>query len=105
MFKVTPAAAEQIRKSAAESGAEEMLLRIAAKKNNDGSIEYGMGFDQKAEADQKIESEGVSIIIAPQHLSLLEGATMDYVELQANEFAFIFLNPNDANYKPPTETE
>jgi len=103
MFKVTPTAAEQIRKSAAESGTKEMPLRIAAKKNNDGSIEYGMGFDQQAEVDQIIDSEGVRIVIAPPHLTLLEGATMDYVEIQPNEFAFIFINPNDANYTPPTE--
>ncbi len=103
MFKVTPAAAEQIRLSAADSSAEQMPLRIAARKNSDGSIEYGMGFDQQAAGDQRIESEGVSIVIAAAHLSLLEAAIMDYVELQPNEFAFIFLNPNDANYSPPKD--
>ncbi len=26
---------------------------------------------------------------------------MDYVELEAGTYNFIFLNPNDANYSPP----
>ena len=33
---------------------------------------------------------------------LLEGTTIDYVELEPGEFQFIFMNPNDANYSPPS---
>ena len=32
---------------------------------------------------------------------LLEGTTLDYVELEPGEHQFIFMNPNDANYTPP----
>ncbi len=103
MFKITQAAAKQIRQSAIDGQVEDMPLRIAAKKNADGSIEYGMGFDKQAEEDQLIESEGVTLIIAAVHLALLEGTMMDYVEMEPGQFAFIFLNPNDANYTPPTE--
>ncbi len=28
---------------------------------------------------------------------------MDYVELEAGTYSFIFLNPNDANYSPSGE--
>jgi iron-sulfur cluster assembly protein len=27
--------------------------------------------------------------------------TMDYVELEPGSWQFIFMNPNDPNYKPP----
>jgi hypothetical protein len=47
MITVTPQAAEQILKSA--SGA---CLRLAARLDDKGVIEYGMGFDEKAEGEQ-----------------------------------------------------
>jgi iron-sulfur cluster assembly protein len=34
---------------------------------------------------------------------LLDEAIMDYVEIEPGQFHFIFLNPKDANYQPPTE--
>jgi iron-sulfur cluster assembly protein len=102
-FKVTVAAAEQIKRSAEEGSSSDLALRIAAKKKPDGTLEYGMGFDQTGPEDREISSEGIKIIVASVHETLLEGTTMDYVELEEKQFAFIFLNPNDANYTPPTE--
>ena len=40
-------------------------------------------------------SEGVALVVAPAHLDLLDGMTLDYVELEAGDFRFIFINPND----------
>ena len=102
MFSVTRAAAEQIRKSAEQGNMGKLALRIAATKKPDGSVDYSMGFDEPGEEDIEVKSEGVNLIIAPDHVALLRGATMDYVELEAGSFSFIFLNPNDANYSPPS---
>ncbi len=102
MFSVTRAAAEQIRKSAEQGNMGKLALRIAATKKPDGSVDYAMGFDEPGEEDIEVKSEGVNLIIAPDHVALLRGATMDYVELEAGSFSFIFLNPNDANYSPPS---
>jgi iron-sulfur cluster assembly protein len=95
MITVTPSAAEQIRNAAAESKAENMFLRIAARQEADGSIQYGMGFDEQAEEDVLITSEGVTIVMAPIYESLLKGSTIDFVELAPGSFRFIFMNPND----------
>ncbi len=103
MLKVTPAAAEQIFKAAESGGMQGMGLRVAAKKKPDGSIEYGMGFDQPAEEDIRIQSGKVEILIAEVHQDLLENATMDFVELEPGQFSFIFLNPKDDHYVPPRE--
>ena len=46
MFTLTSAAAQQIHQSAMASAAHEMSLRVAARQAPDGSIEYGMGFDE-----------------------------------------------------------
>lgn len=101
MFKATENAVKQFRKSAKESDTESLVLRIAAKTNQDGSIEYGMGFDEYKEADIKIPYDDIEIVIDPPSNELLEDATIDFVELTPGEFNFIFMNPLDPNYMPP----
>ncbi|HHH13086.1 MAG TPA: iron-sulfur cluster assembly accessory protein, partial [Thiolapillus brandeum] len=46
MFRITPAAADQIRKAAQQGGTEGMALRLAVRENADGSLSYKMGFDE-----------------------------------------------------------
>jgi len=95
MITVTAKAAEQIHQAATKSEAEGMFLRIAARRSMDGSIEYGMGFDEQSEEDVTVNSEGVTVIVSPEHTELLNGAVLDFVELEAGDFRFIFINPND----------
>lgn len=102
-ISVTPAAAEQIKKSALESQVEQLPLRIAATKQADGSIHYGMGFDDvgnKEGEDTSYNSHGVDIVVANSSRDLLAGTVIDYVELEPKQFHFVFLNPNDPNYQP-----
>ena len=47
MITVTPQAAEQILKSARQAGLEAAFLRLAARLDEKGTIEYGMGFDEQ----------------------------------------------------------
>jgi iron-sulfur cluster assembly protein len=35
-------------------------------------------------------------------LDLLNDAVLDYVQMDDGKYEFIFLNPNDPNYKPPS---
>ncbi len=95
MVKVTAQAAEQIQNAAAQAGAEGMALRIAAKRDFDGSIQYGMGFDQEAEGDTLVDSEGIKVLVGAQSVPLLGGAVLDFVELSPGNSQFIFINPND----------
>ncbi|MEW6687636.1 MAG: iron-sulfur cluster assembly accessory protein [Pseudomonadota bacterium] len=97
---VTPQAAAQIARSAEQSGAGGGL-RLAARLDAKGVIEYGMGFDEKAEGDTQFESAGVRLLVSPGSVELLAGATLDYVELNPGEWRFIFINPNDPSHKPP----
>ena len=100
MITVTREAAEQIARSAAQAGAAG-ALRIAARLGDKGAIEYGMGFDDAAEGDTRVESSGVTLLVSAGSVPLLEGATLDYVEINPGEWRFIFLNPNDPSHKPP----
>jgi iron-sulfur cluster assembly protein len=102
MITVTPAAAEQIRKSAGEQGQQGApCLRLAARLDDGGAIEYGMGFDAAGEGDVRSESAGVSILVSKGSVELLTGATLDFVEINPGEQRFIFINPNDPSHKAP----
>lgn len=104
MIEITAAAAAQIKLSIQEGANEGLALRIAATKNDDNSIHYGMGFDEPNESDISVNTSDIDIIISPISAELLKDAKLDYVELEEGKFQFIFLNPNDPEHTPPTES-
>lgn len=96
MITVTPEAAIHIKHSAKQGNMQGMQLRIAASRNEDGSLHYGLGFDDTTrEGDQTFSSEGIDIVVAPSSLDLLTGTVIDYVELEPGKHEVIFINPND----------
>ena len=103
MITISPAAAEQIQNSAKQSNAEGMCLRVAVQVTPDETYDYGMGFDEAKEGDMRNTSEGIEVVVSPDHAELLHGTHIDYVELEPGQYNFIFQNPNDPNYKPPKE--
>lgn len=103
MFTLTKNAAEEIRRSADAANMDGMALRVAAAKNQDGSIKYAIGFDDTREGDTLLISEGIDVLIDEVGKALLNGTTMDFVEMEPGQHNFIFLNPNDPNYVAPTE--
>ena len=103
MITISPSAADQIKVSAEKTDSADLKLRIAAKVAVDESIEYGMGFDEKKDDDITAESSGIEILIAPDCAEHLNGAHLDFIEIEPDNFNFIFQNPNDPNYKPPKE--
>ncbi len=104
MIIVTKVAAEQIRISAKQGQMEGMPLRVAAQRQKDGSIHYGLGFaDEERDEDLHFKSEGIEILVSPISLDLVTNMVIDFVELDNGEKNFIFKNPNDPNYTPPAE--
>ncbi|WP_296492637.1 iron-sulfur cluster biosynthesis family protein [Rhodoferax sp.] len=91
MFNLTPAAAQQIRQAAQASGAAELALRVAAKKDAAGDLQYGMGFDDPKDEDMKLDLEGVAVVINGESQELLFDTMLDFVELNPGEFNFIFV--------------
>jgi len=91
MFTLTSAAAQQIVQAAQDAGAQDAVLRVAARRESDGSIGYGMGFDDVEDGDMRLQIEDVHVVIAPHHADLLEDTTLDFVELEPGQFNFIFV--------------
>jgi iron-sulfur cluster assembly protein len=102
LLEVTAKAAQQVRYQAKQNRMEGMPLRIAAKRNPDGTLHYGMGFDDTGrDDDTAFQSAGIDVVISPMSLDLLNDAVLDYVQMDDGKYEFIFLNPNDPNYQPP----
>lgn len=104
MIIITPQAAEQIARSAQQTGIAEVCLRLAARLGKDGAIEYGMGFDEPAEGDTRVGAGSITVLVSAGCVELLTGATLDYAEINPGEPRFIFINPNDPSHKAPTPT-
>jgi iron-sulfur cluster assembly protein len=100
MLSLTTAAASQIRRAAAEAGGADWALRVAAKRERDGSITFGMGFDEPREGDMPLQVQGVNVVIAPPSQPMLDGIVLDFVELEPGQFNFIFTPEAEAAEKP-----
>ena len=103
MINITPEAAVQILASARQSAGGKVCLRLAARLDGKGAIEYGMGLDDQAEGDLLAVSQGISVVVSPGCAELLTGATLDFVEINPGEKQFIFINPNDPSHQLPAE--
>ena len=107
MIKITPEAAAQVRQSAEHSNARNMALRIAARREENGTFVYGMGFDDEGADDTRFVSEGIDVLVSNSSKDLLAGATLDFVEINPGEHQFIFINPNDPAHaaSPPADDQ
>jgi len=103
MFKVAKAAGAELKRSMAHHDFDDMPLRVAAQRTADGSIEYQMGFDEAGPGDTMFTTSGIDVVIAKDHLVLLNGTELDYVELEEGGMHFIFMNPNDSSFVAPQD--
>jgi iron-sulfur cluster assembly protein len=94
MINLTKTAAEQIAQAAKQSGAETMGLRVAAKVNDAGMLEFGMGFDDERTNDTIVESYGVTLLVHPTSADYLKDVTIDFAEVAPGESRFVFMMPD-----------
>ena len=92
-FTVTPTASQEILAAAERSSAAGMALRVAARQVADGSLEYGMGFDEQREDDEPAEFGGLTVLLGSPSKPLLDGTVLDYVEVAPGRHDFIFIPP------------
>jgi len=90
MLSLTKEAAEQIISAAADAGAANMALRIAARVNDAGMLEFGMGFDDERSNDAAIDSWGVTLLVNAQSKPYLDDVTIDFAEVSPGESRFVF---------------
>ncbi len=73
------------------------VVRIGIEKEQQ-SFRYVVGFDTPKAGDLTFEIEGLTIVIAKEHVPYLEGMQLDYHN-GLNEQGFIFIPPKST---PPT---
>jgi iron-sulfur cluster assembly protein len=95
MFNVTPTAATELLAAAARSNADGMALRIAARPLADGSIEFGLGFDDERENDESAEYNGLTVLLGAKSRPYLAGTVLDYVEVEPGSFTFVFVSTDE----------
>jgi iron-sulfur cluster assembly protein len=89
MFSVTDSAVDELLAAARRSGAAGMALRVAARALDDGSIEYGMGFDDEREHDESVQFDGLTVLLGANSRPHLTATVLDYVEIEPGRFDFV----------------
>jgi iron-sulfur cluster assembly protein len=95
MISLTPAAAQRIREQGAGVGEEPVHLRVAARVDERGEIEFGMGFDEPRAGDAQVTCEGVVLLVAAASRELLDEVILDYLEVEPGECRFVFARGNE----------
>lgn len=54
-----------------------------------------MGFDEPADTDKRVRTEGVEVVMDPSFDKYLEQCILDFVEMDDGSWQFVFLNPAD----------
>ncbi|MDA8226041.1 MAG: iron-sulfur cluster assembly accessory protein [Betaproteobacteria bacterium] len=96
MVIVTPNAIRQIQDAADRGDMVGMALRVAARRADDGSLEFAMGFDDRGSQDLVVSVEGVELLIHASQQELFEGVTLDFVELEPGKGGFVFHAPSSS---------
>ncbi len=99
MITVTEAAITKIKSLQESNDALGMAIRVKVRQNGPAAFEYNVRFvpvEDKTEQDQALEEEGISFYIDEESASMVQGASLDFVE-SVQGSGFKFDNPN----KPP----
>jgi iron-sulfur cluster assembly protein len=95
IVSLTPAAAARVREIMAQRGAGH--LRVGVKNGGCAGMEYVMDYVSEPSAfDERVEDQGVSIVVDAKAVLFLLGSTVDFEETLLHE-KFVFRNPNQTD--------
>ena len=96
MIEITSTAAERIRAALREAPGEGLALRVAARRDRDGQIEYGMGFDERRDQDEEVVTDaGITLLVSPPSLEAISQMVIDFVEIEPGDHRFVFYRRGD----------
>lgn len=96
MITLTQNAAQKIRNLQSEKGAQNQFMRLSVETGGCSGMEYAMGFADRADEDEVVESNGVQIILDPISLTYLEGTEVHFDDGLHGK-GFEIRNPNAQN--------
>jgi iron-sulfur cluster assembly protein len=93
MIEVTASAVAMVRRIMEKEGRGDAVLRLAVHGGGCNGFSYHMAFETAAaEADQRFEFHGLSVVVDPKSLEFLRDIRLDYA--QGLNPGFRWLNPN-----------
>ncbi len=93
MISLTESAAERVR-SYLERRGHGVGLRVGIRKTGCSGYAYVIDYaDEVGDDDLRFDSHGVTVVVDPESLALIDGTEVDFVKDGLNE-AFRFRNPN-----------
>lgn len=92
--QLTERAAKQVRKIKQDEDLDdELYLRVAVEGGGCSGLSYKLGFDIRTDQDEVVETQGLEVVVHPDHMMYLDGVVIDYPDgLDAR--GFTFENPN-----------
>ena len=91
---ITDKAAEKAIAILKEKGIENAALRVFVVGGGCSGYQYGMAIAQEREEDDVVvEHAGVTVLVDPESLPLMQGAEIDYVD-DLMKSGFTIFNPN-----------
>lgn len=96
MITITPLAAQKLREVMIEDNKnpEKDYLRVFVQGGGCSGFQYGLMLEEnKTEADQVFESNGVKIVVDPISIRYLENAEVEFIENETGG-GFSIKNPN-----------
>ena len=96
MISLTQSAADKIRSLQQEKDAGDQFMRLSVETGGCSGMEYAMGFADRGEEDELIESNGVQVVVDPVSLTYLEGTEVHFDDGLHGK-GFEIRNPNAQN--------
>ena len=91
---ITPKAAEKVAEFMKQEGNSNLYLRVYVSGGGCAGLSYGMGFEEKADEDDRIiEQNGVKLLLDSYSQRYLKDANIDYIESLMGS-GFKINNPN-----------
>jgi iron-sulfur cluster assembly protein/iron-sulfur cluster insertion protein len=91
---LTDGAADKLRQLIDAEGDSSMALRLAVRPGGCSGFSYEMYFDNEFDASDTVEEfDGVKVVVDPQSLDMVRGATLDYKDALTGA-GFAINNPN-----------
>ena len=94
--KITPNAAEEVKKLIEAENKPEIGLRLGVKGGGCSGLSYDLGFSPMKEGDTIMDAHGFKVFMDPKSIIYLKGMQLDY-QGGLNGKGFVFQNPNAAS--------
>lgn len=97
MIKLSDRAATEIKGLLEKNGKNDAMLRVFVSGGGCSGFQYGMSLEDEAmEGDQKLDVNGVHVVVDPRSMMYIQGAEVDYVDSIMGG-GFKIDNPNAAS--------